>query len=99
MENSYCGKSRPPYLPPENLYAGQEATARTGHETVCLVTQSCPTLFNPMDCSPLGSSVHGGAPGKNTGMGCHALLQGWNNGQVKNWERITSRVYIVTLLI
>ena len=25
----------------------------------CLVTQSCPTLGNPMDCSPPGSSVHG----------------------------------------
>ena len=24
-----------------------------------LGTQSCPTLFNPMDCSPPGSSVHG----------------------------------------
>ena len=24
-----------------------------------LVVQSCPTLFNPMDCSPPGSSVHG----------------------------------------
>ena len=24
-----------------------------------LVTQSQPTLFNPMDCSPPGSSVHG----------------------------------------
>ena len=23
------------------------------------VAQSCPTLSNPMDCSPLGSSVHG----------------------------------------
>ena len=23
------------------------------------VTQSCPTLSNPMDCSPSGSSVHG----------------------------------------
>ena len=23
------------------------------------VTQSCPTLHNPMDCSPPGSSVHG----------------------------------------
>ena len=29
-----------------------------------------------MDCSLLGSSVHGHSPGKNTGMGCHALLQG-----------------------
>ena len=25
----------------------------------CLVTKSCPTLCDPMDCSPLGSSVHG----------------------------------------
>ena len=24
-----------------------------------LVAQSCPTLYNPMDCSPPGSSVHG----------------------------------------
>ena len=26
---------------------------------MCLHAQSCPTLWNPMDCSPLGSSVHG----------------------------------------
>ena len=25
---------------------------------LCLVAQSCPTLCNPMDCSPPGSSVH-----------------------------------------
>ena len=37
--------------------------------------QSCPTLFNLMDCSPPGSSVHGDSPGKNTRVGCHALLQ------------------------
>ena len=43
---------------------------------MCLVTQSCPTLCNQMDCSPAGSSVHGDSPGKNTGVGCHALLQG-----------------------
>ena len=42
---------------------------------LCLVTQSCPTLCNPMDCSLSGSSVHGDSPGKNTGVGCHALLQ------------------------
>ena len=38
--------------------------------------QSCPTLCNPVDCSPPGSSVHGDPPGKNTGVVCHALLQG-----------------------
>ena len=31
--------------------------------------QSCPTLCNPMGCSPPGSSVHG-IPGKNTGVDC-----------------------------
>ena len=29
-----------------------------------------------MDCSPAGASVQCDSPGKNTGMGCHALLQG-----------------------
>ena len=43
---------------------------------LCLVNQSCPTLWDPMDCSLPGSSVHGDSPGKNTGVGCHALLQG-----------------------
>ena len=28
-------------------------------EVEVLVAQSCPTLCNPMDCSPAGSSVHG----------------------------------------
>ena len=41
----------------------------------CIVAQSCLTLSNPMDCSPPGSSVHGDSPGKNTGVGCYALLQ------------------------
>ena len=40
-----------------------------------LVTQSCLTLCNPLDCSPPGSSVHGDSPVKNTGAGCHSLLQ------------------------
>ena len=43
---------------------------------MCLVAQSCLTLCDPMDCSPPGSSVHGDSPGKNIGVGCHALLQG-----------------------
>ena len=53
---------------------------------MCLVAHSCLALFDPMDCSPPGSSVHGNSPGKNTGVGCHALLQGifptqgWNPG-------------------
>ena len=38
--------------------------------------QLCLTLCDPMDCRPPGSCVHGDSPGKNTGVGCHALLQG-----------------------
>ena len=36
--------------------------------------QSCPILCDPMDCSPPGSSIMG-SPDKNTGVGCHFLLQ------------------------
>ena len=43
---------------------------------LCLVSQSCTSLCDPMDCSLPGCSVHGDSPGKNTGMRCHALLQG-----------------------
>ena len=56
LENSSRdGNTRPPYLPPENLYAGQEATVRTGHGTTDWiqigkgVCQGCilsPCLFN-----------------------------------------------------
>ena len=35
------------------------------------VAQSCPTLRDPIDCSLPWDS-----PGKNTGVGCHFLLQG-----------------------
>ena len=45
--------------------------------SACLVAQSCLTLCDPMDCSPPGSSVHGDSPSKDTGVGCHAFLQGF----------------------
>ena len=38
--------------------------------------QPCLNLCDPVDCSPPGSSAHGDFPGKYTGLGCHALLQG-----------------------
>ena len=40
---------------------------------VCARTWLCPTHCNPMDGSPLDSSVHGIF--QNTGVGCHTLLQ------------------------
>ena len=49
-----------------NLYAGQEATVRTGHGTTAPTAtaaakslQPCLTLCDPTDGSPPGSSVHG----------------------------------------
>ena len=42
----------------------------------CLIADSCPTLCDPMDYSPPGSSARGDSPSKNTGVGCHFLLQG-----------------------
>ena len=70
----------------EEIYMLNWITASTGNyhnilnqitcAVFCLVTQSCPTLHDAMDCSPPGSSVHGDSPGKITGVGCHALLQG-----------------------
>ena len=62
---------------------------------LCLVTQLCLSLCDPKDCNPPGSSVHGDSPGKNTGVGCHALLQGifptQNQSQV---SRIAGRFFI-----
>ena len=43
---------------------------------VCSVAEAYPTLCDLMDCSLPRFSVHGDSPGKNTGVGCHALLQG-----------------------
>ena len=37
--------------------------------------QLCPTLCNPIDGSPRGSPVPGILQVKNTGVGCHFLLQ------------------------
>ena len=51
-----------------------------------LLAQSCLTLYDPINGSLPGSSVHGDSLGRNTGVGCHALLQGifptqgWNPG-------------------
>ena len=51
-------------------------TKRLKNHVLCLVTQACLTLWDPVACSLPGSAIHGVSPGKNTGVGCHALLQG-----------------------
>ena len=60
---------------------------------LCLVTQSCLTFCDPMDCSAPGSSVHGDSPGKNTRVGCCALIQGifstqGLNPSLSHWKQI-----------
>ena len=39
------------------------------------ITQSCLTLCYPLDCSPWVSPLSMDSPGKNSGVGCHFLLQ------------------------
>ena len=48
--------SLPPLLRRKDANAGLPAVCCA---VLCSVTQSCPTLCDPKDCSPLGSSVHG----------------------------------------
>ena len=63
--------------------------------------QSCPTLCDPMDYSPPGFAVHGNSPGKNTGVGFHALLQGSSQPRdlteaediKKRWQDYTEELY------
>ena len=56
-----------------------------------LVAQSCPTLWDPVDCSLPSSSVPWDSPGKNTGVGCPALMQGIFLTQGLNLELPHSR--------
>ena len=50
----------------------------------CLVAQSCLTPCDSVDCNQPGSSVNGDSPGKNTGVVCHSLLQGFLPPQGSN---------------
>ena len=56
------------------------------HVCVCLGAQLCPTLCDPMDCSPPGSSVHGDSPSTNSGVGCMPSSRGssepWNRTHI-----------------
>ena len=62
---------------------------RTSDLCLCLVAGSCPTLCDPMDCSPPGSSVHGDSSGKNTRVGCHALLRGGGSSHPRDWTQVS----------
>ena len=64
---------------------------------VCLVTQSCLTLCNSMDCSLPGSFVHGDSPGRTTGVGSLSLLQGIFPTQESNRELLHCRQILYQL--
>jgi len=67
----HCGK----ILKTHSQVRKRNRWALQDNAVLCLITQLCLTLCDPMDCSLPGSSVHGDSPGKNTGVGCHALLK------------------------
>ena len=64
---------------------------------LCLVTWLCPALCNPVDCSLLGSSVHGDFPSKNTRVGSLSLLQGNFLTQESNWGLLHCRQILYQL--
>ena len=70
-------KGDPEFLAWEKLVGGDVKMIEFGFGCVCVCvcvrTWLCPTHCNPMDGSPLDSSVHGIF--QNTGVGCHTLLQ------------------------
>ena len=47
----------------------------TQHAAAAKLLQLCPTLCDPIDGSPPGFPRPWDSPGKNTGVGCHFLLQ------------------------
>ena len=49
----------------KDTYSLEEKLCQTC-AVLCLLTQSCPILCDPMDCSLPGSSVHEDSPSKNT---------------------------------
>ena len=56
---------------------GEELLWRIRCVHVCVwVTESCLTLWDPLDCSLPASSVHGISSLRITGVSCHFLLQG-----------------------
>ena len=62
-----------------------EASKTKSQHATRASAQLCPTLCDPMNYSPSGSSIHGNSPAKNTGMDGHALLQGIFLTQESNW--------------
>ena len=66
-----------PTLQVDSLLSEPPGKPQTTLWYVCCAQSLCRVqLCGPMYCSLPGTSVHRDSPGKNTGVGCHALLQG-----------------------
>ena len=69
-----------PVLHPHSLpqaYDRARSECRRIQASLLTGLQSSPTLCNPVDCRPSGSSVHGVLEARTLqAVGCHALLQG-----------------------
>ena len=70
----------PPSLMSPALAGGFFTTSATWEASLLVAAtakslQSCPTLSDPIDGSPPGSFHPWDSPSKNTGVGCHCLLQ------------------------
>ena len=83
-ESSNMKRYMHPNVHSTSVYNSQDLEATC--TVLCIVTHSCLTLCDTMDCSTSSPSVHGDSPGKNTGVDCYALpqrnfpTQGLNSG-------------------
>ena len=75
---------------------------------VRLITQSCPTVCDPLDCTPARPLCPWDFPSKNMGVGCHILLQSlclWEDASLRHcfsihwtwWRREVADTCSVTL--
>ena len=80
-----CGSLAPAH--PAQWHSLQSSFLYVLCSLLCLVTHSCPTLCDLMNCSPSGSSIHGDSPSKNTRVGCHALSRG--SSHPSDWTHVS----------
>ena len=73
---SHHSLNTPITFPPSSLHTGHSLSRMIFlYPAAAKSLQSCPTLCDLIDGSPPGSPVPWDSPGKNTGVGCHFLLQ------------------------
>ena len=75
---THCGRQLPPWNW-KKLSSWKESMRNPCALSCSVMSDS----VEPMNCSPLGSSAHGESPGKNIGVGCHALFRGSSQPRVR----------------